>query len=121
MRYKIGGSAMKTNKGIYSLMVVAAALMVIAMAMPVMADRYGTFEGTITKSGQLMTNSGSEYWLIGHKANQVEKQVGQKVEIKGLLRENMSTSSVYSGPTLEVYSYDLMNGTKSQSNMGYPY
>jgi hypothetical protein len=111
---------MMTKRGINSLMIaVAAVFLIFAMAMPVMADRYGTFQGTITKSGQLVTSHGSQYWLTGPHSSAIENHVGQKVEIKGLLRQN--TGDPYSlGPTIEVYSYEWMNGMNSNymnSNM----
>jgi hypothetical protein len=118
---------MKTNRSIISLMVVAvAALFVFAMAMPVMAADYGTFEGTITPQGQLMTTNGAQYWLNGHQANGMERHVGQKVEIKGLLRDRGSSNNFsyyYRSPSIEVYSYKLMNGMKSEANAEglYPY
>jgi hypothetical protein len=114
---------MKSNNKIYSLMiVVVATLFVFAMAAPVMADRYGTFEGTITSDGQLMTSNGGQYWLYGQHASRIESHVGKKVEIKGLLRENTNASSrslgsLHSGPSIEVYSYEWVNGMNRMNEM----
>ncbi len=113
---------MEMNKKVYAvMMMVVATLWVFAMAEPVMADHYGTFEGTVTSQGQLMTHNGSEYTLVGQQADQIKNNVDQKVKIKGLLRENGGPSDLYSGSTIEVYSYKWMSGMNSDKNMWYPY
>jgi hypothetical protein len=94
------------------MVMVVATLFVFAMAAPVMADRVATFEGTVTAEGKLMTSNGSEYWLNGRHADQIESHVGKKVEIKGLLREKTDSSSLggaYRLPSIEVHSYKWMN------------
>ena len=103
-----------------ALVMVVAALFVFAMAAPVMADRFVTFEGTITQEGKFMIDNGSDYWLYGRHAADIKNHVGKKVEIKGLLRENRDTGSlgtIYRGPSIEVYSYDWVSGMKKMNDM----
>jgi hypothetical protein len=118
-----GGLTMKTNKKVNALMaLIAAVLFVFVMASPVMADRYGTFQGTISPDGQLMTTNGSQYWLNGRHSSRIEQHVGKKVEIKGLLRENTdaysrSLGGLRHGPSIEVYNYEWENGMNKMNEM----
>jgi hypothetical protein len=102
---------MKSNRKVNSLMVmVVATLFVLAMAAPAMADRLVTFEGMVTSEGTFEADSGRDFWLYGPHADEIELQAGKKVEIKGLLRENVGNPN--KNPSIEVYSYEWAEGMK---------
>ena len=112
---KRGGSAMISNKKVKSLMlIVAAALFVFAVAAPVMADRLVTLKGTFTQDGKFVADSGREFWLDGQHVYDIEKHMGKKVEITGMLKENSDRGSFgtfYFGPSIQVYRYEWLRSS----------
>jgi hypothetical protein len=107
---------MKTDRKVKSLMlIVAATLFVFAMAAPVMADRLVTLQGKFTQDGKFVADSGREFWLNGQHVYDIEKRLDKKVEITGMLKENNDTGKLgtfYFGPSIEVYRYEWVQGTK---------
>jgi hypothetical protein len=106
---------MKTNTRPYLIIVaIVAALFMLSVTSPVAAAQYKTFTGKITQEGKLMTDSGASYWLTGKDSSKIQKDVGKRVEIKGLLRKNRNTANVPGGPTIEIYSYKWLGGMEKK-------
>jgi len=113
---KRGDATMKTDRKVKSLMmIVAATLFVFAMAAPVMADRLVTMQGKFTEDGKFVADSGREFWLDGPHVYNIEKRMDKEVSITGMLKENEDNGKLgtfYFGPTIEVYRYEWVEGTK---------
>jgi hypothetical protein len=106
---------MEINTRPYLIIVaVVAALFMLSVTAPAIADDVATFTGKITQGGFFMTDKGDKYLLIGDKAAQAMKEVGKRVEIKGLQREKNELGKQYMGPTIEVYSYKWLGGTEKK-------
>jgi hypothetical protein len=106
---------MKTNTRPYLIIVaVVAALFMLSVTAPAIADDVATFTGKITKDGFFMTDKGDKYLLIGKMAPQAMAEVGKRLEIKGLQREKNELGKQNMGPTIEVYSFKSLEGTKKK-------
>jgi hypothetical protein len=66
------------------------------------ADVASTITGKVTESGTLETDSGKEYKLSGQAANELMKNVGKSVEIKGTIMDKPGEM------TIEVESFKLI-------------
>jgi len=106
-----------TNKKMYSMIIAAVAVgFIFSMTASVIGAELVNLTGKINQEGKLVVDDGSEYWLYGADAPEIEKEVGKRVEIKGLMRDRRGTGSLgshYRGPAIEVYSYEWV-GTKEK-------
>jgi hypothetical protein len=66
------------------------------------ADIASTITGKVTEAGTLETDSGKEYKLSGQAANELLKNVGKSVEIKGTVMDKPGEM------TIEVQSFKLI-------------
>ena len=64
--------------------------------------------GSITEEGRLLDKNGNLYSLLGDKADELKAQVGEKFEIKGMVKERPGKR------TISIEKYVLLHSTPEQ-------
>ena len=68
------------------LTVLLAVAFVAAFAMNIAAAE-ATISGELTSEGTILAMDGQEYSIAGDKAEEVQKNIGKKIELKGTVEE----------------------------------